>query len=61
MKFTQALRKFHQEESGQDLVEYLLVAVAVLTAAVAGSNSLSGTLTAGVATLNAALQNVFNG
>jgi Flp pilus assembly pilin Flp len=61
MKFTQALRKFHQEESGQDLVEYLLVAVAVLTAAVAGSTSLQSTLTAGVTTLNAALQNVFNG
>ncbi len=42
MTFTQFISKFHQEESGQDLVEYALVLVAVATGVVAGSATLAG-------------------
>lgn len=37
----QFLSNFHNEESGQDLLEYALVLAAVLFAVVAGSSSLS--------------------
>ena len=39
MTFLQFISKFHREESGQDLVEYALVLVAVATGVVAGSPS----------------------
>jgi len=35
------ISKFHQEESGQDLVEYALVLIAVATGVLAGSATLS--------------------
>jgi len=41
MTFTQFISKFHQEESGQDLVEYALVLIAVATGVLAGSRTLS--------------------
>ncbi len=41
MTFTQFISKFHQEESGQDLVEYALVLIAVATGVLAGSKTLS--------------------
>ncbi len=41
MVFTQFISKFHQEESGQDLVEYALVLIAVATGVLAGSSTLS--------------------
>jgi len=41
MTFTQFISKFHQEESGQDLVEYALVLVAVAAGVFAGSGSLA--------------------
>ncbi|MGB2900509.1 MAG: hypothetical protein WBB89_14685 [Candidatus Acidiferrum sp.] len=39
--FAQFIGKFHREESGQDLVEYALVLVAVATGVLAGSSTLS--------------------
>jgi Flp pilus assembly pilin Flp len=42
MTFTQSISRFHREESGQDLVEYALVLVAVATGVVAGSATLAG-------------------
>ena len=39
MRFTQFISKLHREESGQDLLEYALVLLAVLTAVVAGSTA----------------------
>jgi len=39
--FTQFISKFHQEESGQDLVEYALVLIAVASGVLAGSTTLS--------------------
>jgi len=41
MTFKQFISKFHQEESGQDMLEYALVTAAVLAAVVAGSTTLS--------------------
>jgi pilus assembly protein Flp/PilA len=35
------LRRLHQEDSGQDLIEYALVAALVAFAAVAGMNALA--------------------
>ena len=39
--FAKFMRKFHQEESGQDLVEYALVLIAVASGVLAGSSTLS--------------------
>ena len=36
--------RFHREESGQDMLEYALVLLAVLAAVVTGSGTLSGTI-----------------
>jgi pilus assembly protein Flp/PilA len=52
MRFTAFLKNFHQEESGQDLVEYALVLVAVALAAVTGSKSLASTISSAVAAIN---------
>lgn len=41
MAFAQLISKFHREESGQDLVEYALVLIAVATGVLAGSSSLA--------------------
>ena len=41
MVFTQFISKFHQEESGQVLVAYALVLIAVATGVLAGSSTLS--------------------
>ncbi len=41
MTFTQLISKFHQEESGQDLVEYALVLIAVASGVLVGSSTLS--------------------
>ena len=39
--FAQFISKFHQEESGQDLVEYALVLIAVASGVLVGSSTLS--------------------
>ena len=41
MRFLQFVREFHREESGQDLLEYALVLLAVVGAVVLGSASLA--------------------
>ena len=45
MKAWEFIKKLNREESGQDLVEYALVLVAVGGAVVAGSTTLAGDLT----------------
>ncbi len=57
MRFVQCLKRFHSDESGQDLVEYVLVVAAVAVGAVAGSNTLSSTLSNAIKTLNDKVQN----
>jgi len=56
MTFLQLMSKFHREESGQDLLEYGLVLLAVLTAVVAGSNSLAGGIGAAIGNINGKIQ-----
>ena len=51
MKVWEFIKKLNREESGQDLVEYALVLVAVGGAVVAGSTTLAGDLTTAMGTL----------
>ena len=44
MSFLHFIRSLHREESGQDLLEYALVLLAVLVAVVAGSTNLAGVI-----------------
>jgi len=57
MSFTQFLKNLHREESGQDLLEYALVLVAILVAVVAGSNSLATDISQALSTINGRIQN----
>jgi len=57
MSFTQFLKNLHREESGQDLLEYALVLVAILVAVVAGSNSLATDISTALSTINGRIQN----
>ncbi len=59
MKLMEFIKKLNREESGQDLVEYALVLVAVAGAAVLGSQSLATTISGGITTLNTKLQGYF--
>jgi Flp pilus assembly pilin Flp len=52
MRFVQLVRQFHNEESGQDLLEYALVLAAVAAAAVTGSSSLASTIVSALGQLN---------
>ena len=52
----QMISKFHQNDSGQDLLEYALVLVAVLSVVVIGSGTLQGAITAELAKINLAIQ-----
>ncbi len=54
------LGQFHRDESGQDLLEYALVLVAVLTAIVAGSNSLASILSNAYSSLNSRIQSTIS-
>ena len=56
MRFVELVKNFHQEESGQDLLEYALVLAAVLAAVVAGSTSLATTINTALGTLNNKIQ-----
>lgn len=58
MTFTQFISKLHREESGQDLLEYGLVLLAVLAAVVAGSATLSTTIANALTTINTDIQNL---
>ncbi len=52
MTFTQFISKFHQEESGQDMLEYAMVLLAVLAAVVAGTTTLSSTISTELTAIN---------
>ena len=55
MTFTKFIRNFHQEESGQDMLEYALVLAAVLAVVVTGSGTLSSTITTELGKINTAI------
>ena len=48
----QFIRNFNRDESGQDLLEYALVLLAVLVAVIAGSTNLSALITNELSTIN---------
>ncbi len=50
--FAKFMSKFHREESGQDLVEYALVLIAIATGVLAGSSTLSSDFGSWLAALN---------
>jgi len=56
MRFTQFIGKLHREESGQDLLEYALVLLAVWSPVWAGSGTLASTISTALATMNAKIQ-----
>jgi Flp pilus assembly pilin Flp len=56
--FARFISKFHREESGQDLVEYALVLVAIASGVFAGSGSLANDFATWMATLNTTINNL---
>jgi Flp pilus assembly pilin Flp len=56
MTFTQFVKNLHREESGQDLLEYALVLLAVLGAVVAGSANLATDIKDALTTINTKIQ-----
>ena len=52
MRFMQFVSQFHREESGQDMLEYGLVIVAVVAAVLAGSASLTANLATDMGKIN---------
>jgi len=56
MKFLEFFKGLHQEESGQDLLEYALVLLAVLAAVVAGSQSLATDISTALTSINTKIQ-----
>ena len=40
------LKNLHKEESGQDLIEYALIALLIALGAIAGMNTLAGSINA---------------
>jgi Flp pilus assembly pilin Flp len=45
------IEKFHREDSGQDMLEYALVLLAVLVAVVAGSTNLASLISTELSTI----------
>ena len=56
MTFRQFISNFHRDESGQDLLEYALVLLAVLAAVVTGSGSLATDIATGLTAINVKIQ-----
>jgi Flp pilus assembly pilin Flp len=54
-KLTQFINTFNRDESGQDLLEYALVLLAVLVAVIAGSTNLSDIITTELAKINTSI------
>jgi Flp pilus assembly pilin Flp len=51
----QFISSFNRDESGQDLLEYALVLLAVLVAVIAGSTNLSSLITTELSTINSSI------
>jgi Flp pilus assembly pilin Flp len=54
-KLNQFINSFNRDESGQDLLEYALVLLAVLVAVIAGSTNLSSLITAELDKINTSI------
>ena len=57
-KLNQFINTFNRDESGQDLLEYALVLLAVLVAVIAGSSNLSDIITTELSTINTSITNL---
>jgi Flp pilus assembly pilin Flp len=57
-KLNQFINTFNRDESGQDLLEYALVLLAVLVAVIAGSTNLSSLITTELAKINGSITNL---
>jgi Flp pilus assembly pilin Flp len=53
MRFANLIAQLHREESGQDMLEYALVLLAVLLAVVAGTTTLAADLTTNLNSIQA--------
>jgi Flp pilus assembly pilin Flp len=54
-KLNQFINTFNRDESGQDLLEYALVLLAVLVAVIAGSTNLSALITTELNKINTSI------
>ena len=54
-KLNQFINTFNRDESGQDLLEYALVLLAVLVAVIAGSTNLSSLITTELGKINSSI------
>jgi len=54
-KLNQFINTFNRDESGQDLLEYALVLLAVLVAVIAGSTNLSDIITTELGKINTSI------
>lgn len=61
MKFLEFFKGLHREESGQDLLEYALVLLAVLAAVVLGSKSLATDISDALTSINTKIQTAIAG
>lgn len=57
MRLLQTLQNLHQDESGQDVLEYALVLAAVAAAAVTGSSSIASIITSALGKINTKISN----
>jgi Flp pilus assembly pilin Flp len=58
MRWVELIKSVHQQESGQDALEYALVLAALLVALVAGSESIASELTSGATKLGAKIMSL---
>jgi Flp pilus assembly pilin Flp len=56
MNFATLISSLHREESGQDLLEYALVLLAVLTAVIAGATTIADTIGAGITSIGTKIE-----
>ncbi len=61
MSVREYLEAFHKDQSGQDLLEYVLVGAAVAAGAVAGSNTLPSAMSNAIKSLNSKVQDCITG
>jgi len=57
-KLNQFINNFNRDESGQDLLEYALVLLAVLVAVIAGSTNLSALITTELNKINTSISGI---
>jgi Flp pilus assembly pilin Flp len=59
-QFAKLFSQFHNNESGQDLLEYALVLAAVLAAVVSGSSSIASVITSALTHIDGVISTTVN-